>query len=114
MAMGGQADDAAVAEEIVLAVHQEDVVSEVVVLGLVVVGGDALVGVPGLPLATLHDEPRIRDLMVPAGVVVVQVRVDEIRDGGGGDVERGEPGAYLVTRSAVDVVDAGDHAETPS
>src|SRR5262249_6743962 len=58
--VGREADDEAVAEEIVLAVDEEHVMAGVVVARIVVVGGDAVRVMAGRPLAPLDDEPGVR------------------------------------------------------
>ena len=111
VAVRRQAHDAAVAEQVVFPVDQERVVSEIVVPGLVVVGGDALGGVPGLPFAPLHHEARVRHLIVAARVVVVEVRVDEERDAVGVDADRGQSGAHVVAGMTLELEDPGQGPE---
>ena len=73
MTVRRHAHDAAVAEEVVLAVEELDLVTEVVVAAI---EGQARgeIGIDArFPLATLHDDTRVRDLRVPAGVVEMEV-----------------------------------------
>ncbi len=108
---GGEADDGAVAEEVVLAVDYEDVVPQVVVARVVVVGGDLVGLVACIPLPSLHDQLRAGNLVVAAAVIEVEVRVDEVADVTGVDAERGELRAHLVARAVFDVEHRGEGAE---
>ena len=113
MPVGREADDPAVAEEIVLPIHEEDVVARIVIARIVVVGADAAGIVPGLPLAPLDDDPRVRHARVAAGMVEVKVRGHEEAHGGDVDVDRAEarrdvvPGAELDGEEAARVAEPG-------
>ena len=74
MAVGRQADHAAVAEHVVLAVDEQHVVAVVVVLRREAEGLRALGIFPGLPLPSLDDDARVRQRCRSAGVVEVEVR----------------------------------------
>ena len=94
-----------VTEHVVLAVEEYDVVTEVEVRGVVHAELDQPCVVSRLPLATLHEQPGVRDLAVAAAVVEVEVAAHD-------DVHLGRietfaferrPDAAAGSRSAVNI-----------
>jgi hypothetical protein len=103
VAVGGQADDAPVAEQVVLAVDLDHVLSQVVVARLVAAALDQLRVAAGLPLPALDHDGRIGDLRVPAGVVEVQVRVDQVAEVAEVDLELLQTRRDLLARLEVNL-----------
>jgi hypothetical protein len=77
MTVGRQADDAAVAEQIILAIDLNHLVPEVEI-GPVepALGGDVRVH-PRFPLASLNNHDRIGNERIAADVIEVKMRVDD-------------------------------------
>ena len=112
MAVGRQAGDAAVTEQVVLAVDQLAGVTEIVVARVIAILR-AQVGIGGrLPLAALHDERRVGKLRIAADVIEVQMRVDQPADRVGFDTLRAQARTQFLARSEVDPVDLREETES--
>ena len=97
--MPGGHDDpqGAVAEDVVLALEQLDVVADVEVGGVVDAELDEPRVVPGLPFGTLHEQAGVRHLDVAAAMVEVEMAAHDERHVG--RIEAG--GLQLRTDAAV-------------
>src|SRR6266404_1455002 len=80
-----------VLEDIVLAVDHAYAVPVVVIIRVVVDLVDQIVVVPSLPLATLNQQRRIRELLVASAVIEVEMGVDDESDLAGENAQRLEP-----------------------
>src|SRR6266436_7317159 len=102
MAVGRQADDAPVAEQVVLAVDPDHLVAEVEIGSVEPVPcGD--VGVhPSFPLALLNDHHGVGDQRVAADMVEMEMRVDDDIDLRRIAVDRLQPGADFLARPIVE------------
>src|SRR5439155_19966692 len=109
--VGRHADNAAVAEEIVLAVDGNDVVPDVVVLGVEEVPRREVGVVAGVPFPSLDYDRGVGDRGVAARMVEVEVRGDEEADAGRVDAERREPRGDVVAVAELDVEEARRPAE---
>src|ERR1700687_125745 len=104
VAMRRDADHRTVAEDVVLAIDQLHAMPMVVVVRSVVHALDQVRVVPGLPLAALNQQRRIRQQLVAAAVIEMQMRVDDEVDRVGRDVHRLEPRRDLLARFECDLV----------
>lgn len=96
MTVGRDADDAAIAEEIVFAIDQSKIMSQVVVTWIERVAR-TLVGVlPGLPFTSLDDEPRIRNRDIATRVIEMKMRVHQVFDACGVDIEGCQAMCHIV------------------
>jgi hypothetical protein len=111
VAVGREARDRAVAEEIVLAVHEDAVVPAVEVARVVEVRRAQRRVLARLPLAALQHPSRVRQLRVAADVIEVQVRRDEPAHARRIDVVAGEPRGELLARRELDAVELREIAE---
>src|SRR5438105_884412 len=102
MTVGRQADDAAVAEQIVLAIDPDHLVPEIEIGSAVAVPrGD--VGVdPRLPLTLLNDHHRVGNERVASDMVEVKMRVDDDVDPRRVAADRLEPRADLLAWTVVE------------
>ena len=103
VAVGRHADDAAIAEQVVLAVDLDDVVAEIVVGGEVVVGGDKVGFRSGLPLASLDEHRHVGELRKPAGVVEMEMRSHHEGDVADIDLHRRETARNRLRRLEVNI-----------
>src|SRR6516162_3774863 len=113
VAIGGQADNAAVAEQVVLAVGLDHLVPEVEIGSVVAVPCGDLGVHPRLPLASLNDHDRVGNQRVAADMVKMKMRVDDDVDLCRIAVDRFEPGANFLTRSVVKRKEAGHARSDP-
>src|SRR5271156_3775419 len=114
VAGGRQADDGAVAKEVVLTVDLDDFVTEIEVSPVKPAprGG---VGVhPRLPFALLHYHRRVWDKRVAADMIEMEMRVDDDVDLGRIAADRMQPGADFFARPVVEREHAGDAGADPS
>src|SRR5215831_11572824 len=80
VAVGGQADDASVAEQIVLAVDLDHLVAEVEIGPVEAAQCSAFWIHPGFPLAFLHYHDGVGDQRVAADMVEMKMRIDDDND----------------------------------
>ena len=73
MTVGGQTDDTAVAEEIVLAIDLDHFVPEIEIGPVVAVRSGNLGGQPCFPLALLYDHDRVGYQRVAADMIEVKM-----------------------------------------
>ena len=114
VAVGRQANDTSVAEEVVLAVDLDDFVPEIEVAPVEpALGGN--VGVdPGFPFALLHDHRRVRDQRVAADMIEMEMRVDDDFDLGRIAADRFQPGADFLPRPVIEREQTGDAGADPT
>src|SRR6516162_11360478 len=101
VAVSGQADDACVAEQVVLAVDLHHLVAEIEIGPVEAAQCGALRVHPSFPLTSLNDHDRVGDQRVAADMVEMKMRVDDDVDLCRIAVDRFEPGADFLTRSVV-------------
>ena len=93
MAEGRDRHDRPVAEQVEFAVDPLHQMAVIVVDRIVVVGLDQLRNPARLPFGLLHDDARIGDETVAAGMVEMQVGIDDVTNAARIDVAR--PGAHV-------------------
>src|SRR6516162_8010477 len=113
VAEGGQADDACVAEQVVLAVDLNHLVPEIEIGPVEAAQCGALRVHPGFPLASLDNHGRVRYQRVAADMVEMKMRVDDDVDLCRIAVDRFEPGADFLTWSVVKRKEAGNAGSHP-
>ena len=93
-------------KHVVLAIYLQDLMTEVVILAVeAALRGNVRVH-PGLPLAALDNDGRVRDQRVAADMVEMQVRADDEADAGGVAVERGETCGDLLAGMVIEAEQA--------
>src|SRR6516162_8673006 len=101
VAVSGQADDACVAEQVVLTVDLDHLVAEIEIGPVEAAQCGALRVHSGFPLASLDDHSRVRNQRIAADMVEMKMRIDDDVDLCRIPVDRLEPGADFLTRPVV-------------
>ena len=96
VAVTGNQRHAAVAEEIVLAVGQLQFVAKIEVLAIVAVLANQFRIRRGLPFEALHHQLGIGQVGIAPDMIEVQMRIDQVVDARGIDIERTQARAKLL------------------
>src|SRR5262249_50661754 len=105
MTIRGNTDHSAIAEQIVLAIHLQNILTGAVVAREEVIAPHLLARLPSPPLTPLNYEPRVGKERVTAGVIEMEMRVHQAAYGSRIDPECIQPIGNLLASAELDVED---------